>query len=29
MTSKMNKSKDYAKLDRGGIKLDTMPDYST
>lgn len=28
MTSKMTKNKDYMKLDKGGIKLDTMPDYS-
>lgn len=29
LTSKLNKSKDYLKLDRGGVKLDAMPDYST
>ena len=28
MTSKLNKSKDYLKLDKGGVKLDKMPDYS-
>jgi hypothetical protein len=24
----MNKSKDYLKLDKSGVKLDKMPDYS-
>ena len=29
MTSKFNQNKTYLKFDNGGVKLETMPDYST